>query len=633
MKKLLSLLLAVALLFSLCSSMVYAEDGTGREYDSGQQSKVPKFTFANVAPTVEPPPPDLPLGWVTGFANEGVFADLTREAFGKGKLEFLYQFQSQITNNLACTIRLQNGETIYGACTATWNTDSVDLDKAGDHDLIATLIPPKGYAFAQGVRTTVVYPVRILDPEHPIDIVKLETWNPYACAPAIAVGAPPEALTEQYYFDGSVLTGYSNQDVEHQLLTQWDFSEVNLNRTGSYRVRGKLIAPPGTTFAEGLTVPELYVMVSVQQPEVPQINNFYLQPGELCFPFVSLPCAEEDASAWMSVNDEPWVQLAGDDLATDATVLKVGIHLFENGNTYRLQMDYPGGQTGIVTFKMGDVLDFISYIDGDRDGDDVDGVTPPGLGQPPPGGGNTLPPPTPTPDPTPPSKPNPTPKPTPPVADGNPTGSSAPAQSGGQQPPAIEVIAPAPAQTEKPAFLEESDATSTTLSGARLRLMLAEETGARFSKQEINVTMSAEAVAALGISDEDVVTVQILRESDTVFFFGVTVNEQNVTSLMGTSISLPYTPSSETPILFLQNDKAEIVSSGSYAPQSGIATFLVDVPDKYTILDKAVPAGAAPEDSETATPKAVPILPIGIAAVTLLLLGGGVFFLKRRWHK
>lgn len=212
------------------------------------------------------------------------------------------------------------------------------------------------------------------------------------------------------------------------------------------------------------------------------------------------------------------------------------------------------------------------------------------------------------------------------------TGSSAPVQNGGQQPPAIEAIAPAPAQTEKPAFLEESDATSTTLSGARLRLMLAEETGATFSKQEINVTLSAEAVTALGISDEDVLTVQILRESDRVFSFDVTVNEQSVTALADTSVSLPYTPSGDKPVLSLQNDKAETVT-GSYAPQSGLATFVVDAPSKYTILDEAVPAGAAPEDSETATPKAVPILPIGIATVALLLLGGGVFFLRRRWKK
>ena len=54
-------------------------------------------------------------------------------------------------------------------------------------------------------------------------------------------------------------------------------------------------------------------------------------------------------------------------------MLSIKTYLLTSGNSYRLQVDYDGGQTGILSFTYSDELVLEGYYKGDRDGGDAKG--------------------------------------------------------------------------------------------------------------------------------------------------------------------------------------------------------------------------------------------------------------------
>lgn len=190
MKKAVSLLLALALLFSLCGFSVAAEEIAGSTADSGTQIATPAE-----AETPEPasggeeipdnetipdePSPNLTGGEVTGFRFDQLFAGLTLESYEKGKLKDLYFLIDTISKALDCTVLLPDGQKISALCTAVWNTDTLTLDVAGIYAVTATLSPPDGCTFGDGVRTQIVVPVQIVDPDGTaVLITSIEEWIP-----------------------------------------------------------------------------------------------------------------------------------------------------------------------------------------------------------------------------------------------------------------------------------------------------------------------------------------------------------------------------------------------------------------------------------------------------------------------
>lgn len=71
-------------------------------------------------------------------------------------------------------------------------------------------------------------------------------------------------------------------------------------------------------------------------------------------------------------------RLCGSGNALDCT------RLLAPGSSYRLQVDYDGGQTGILSFTYADEIVLEGYHDGDRDGGDAGGNPPDTIIQPPP---------------------------------------------------------------------------------------------------------------------------------------------------------------------------------------------------------------------------------------------------------
>ena len=65
-------------------------------------------------------------------------------------------------------------------------------------------------------------------------------------------------------------------------------------------------------------------------------------------------------------------------------MLSIATRLLMPGSSYRLQVDYDGGQTGILSFTYADEIVLEGYHDGDRDGGDAGGNPPDTIIQPPP---------------------------------------------------------------------------------------------------------------------------------------------------------------------------------------------------------------------------------------------------------
>ena len=65
-------------------------------------------------------------------------------------------------------------------------------------------------------------------------------------------------------------------------------------------------------------------------------------------------------------------------------MLSIATRLLTPGSSYRLQVDYDGGQTGILSFTYADEIVLEGYHDGDRDGGDAGGNPPDTIIQPPP---------------------------------------------------------------------------------------------------------------------------------------------------------------------------------------------------------------------------------------------------------
>ncbi len=65
-------------------------------------------------------------------------------------------------------------------------------------------------------------------------------------------------------------------------------------------------------------------------------------------------------------------------------MLSIKTYLLTSGNSYRLQVDYDGGQTGILSLTYSDELVLEGYYNGDRDGGDAKGNPPGSITQPPP---------------------------------------------------------------------------------------------------------------------------------------------------------------------------------------------------------------------------------------------------------
>ena len=295
-------------------------------------------------------------------------------------LEEIYQLALQYQT--VCATVTAGEEIRQETFSVAWDFSAIDQTTPGEYTAAGRIELPEGYAFGETVLQELQISVRV-EEMPPAVITSIEKWYPYTDAFAVQQGSETEALEALFAASPYYLECYAENGTSYTAVVEWDFSDIDLNTVGLYHATGRLTAPANTAFAEGIAFPEISIPVSVQASGRPDINCFLAARGNLHFPWVTPPGKMDEISVWLSENNGSWNRLESG-VYVGQEMLSIATRLLTPGSSYRLQVDYDGGQTGILSFTYADEIVLEGYHDGDRDGGDAGGNPPDTIIQPPP---------------------------------------------------------------------------------------------------------------------------------------------------------------------------------------------------------------------------------------------------------
>ncbi len=559
-------------------------------------------------------------------------------------LEEIYQLA--LRYQTVCATVTAGEEIRQETFSVAWDFSAIDQTTPGEYAATGRIELPEGYAFGEAVLQELQISVRV-EEMPPAVITSIEQWYPYANAFALPQGSEVEALEELFAASPYYLECYAENGTSYTAVVEWDFSGIDLNTVGLYHAAGRLTAPENTVFADRIDFPEISIPVSVQAPDRPDINCFLAARGNLYFPWVTPPGELDKISVWLSENNGSWNRLESG-IYVGREMLSIATRLLTPGSGYRLQVDYDGGQTGILSFTYADEIVLEGYHEGDRDGGDAGGNPPDTIIQPPPEDTDDQ-------DDGFADRPS-TKPPKPPVTNdgGMDSGDSekAPSVSGENDPADHKPSEPSldgkddsididkddfpseqangdteeDADSKSPAFSEFFDETTDRISGTRFLMML--QTGkqrAIFSKQGITISIPKDALPE-GIQNEDQIEVIIQKDTDGGFSFSFSINGTVLNSLPDVSVMLPCPNDPAADTLFLCDESGVEVPMTGYDDTAKAASFQISHTGTYTIVRKEDTASLAhAADTEHSRSPIFFLIP-----ACLLLLSVGVFFLKRR---
>ena len=576
-------------------------------------------------------------------------------------LEEIYQLALQYQT--VCATVTAGEEIRQETFSVAWDFSAIDQTTPGEYTATGRIELPEGYAFGEAVLQELQISVRV-EEMPPAVITSIEQWYPYTDAFAVQQGSPTETLENLFAFSPYYLECYAENGTSYTAVVEWDFSGIDLNTVGLYHAAGRLTAPENTIFADRVDFPEISIPVSVQAPGIPDINCFLVRRGSLYFPWVTPPGGLDEISVWLSENNGSWNRLESG-VYVGQEMLSIATRLLTPGSSYRLQVDYDGGQTGILSFTYADEIVLEGYHDGDRDGGDAGGNPPDTIIQPPPEHTDDQ-------DDGFADRPS-TKPPKPPVTNDGGMDSDdsididkddfpseqangdAEEDTALQQPPEVQTIAgaselaaPDPAwklsenrkdsvqsamtvpqevaDSQNSAFSEFFDETTDRISGTRFLMMLQiGEQRAVFSKQGITISIPKDALPE-GIQNEDQIEVIIQKDTDGGFSFSFSINGTALSSLPDVSVMLPCPNDPAAGTLFLGDESGMEVPMTSYDDAAKAASFQISHTGTYTIAVKEDAASLAQAaDTEHSWSPIFFLIP-----VCLVLLSAGVFFLRRR---
>lgn len=559
-------------------------------------------------------------------------------------LEEIYQLA--LPYQTVCATVTAGEEIRQETFSVAWDFSAIDQTTPGEYAAAGRIELPEGYSFGEAVLQELQISVRV-EEMSPAVITSIEKWYPYTDAFAVQQGSEVEALEELFAASPYYLECYAENGTSYTAVVEWDFSGIDLNTVGLYHAAGRLTAPENTVFADRIDFPEISIPVSVQAPGSPDINCFLAARGNLHFPWVTPPGELDKISVWLSENNGSWNRLESG-VYVGQEMLSIATRLLTPGSGYRLQVDYDGGQTGILSFTYADEIVLEGYHDGDRDGGDAGGNPPDTIIQPPPehtddqDDGFT-------------DRPS-TKPPKPPVTndggiDSDDSG-KAPSVSGENDSADHKPSEPSrvgkddsididkddfpseqangdteeDADSKNSAFSEFFDETTDRISGTRFLMML--QTGeqrAVFSKQGITISIPKDALPE-GIQNEDQIEVIIQKDTDGGFSFLFSINGTALNSLPDVSVMLPYPNDPAAGTWFLCDESGVEAPMIGYDDTAKAASFQISHTGTYTIVGKEDTASLAQAaDTEHSWSPIFFLIP-----ACLLLLSAGVFFLRRR---
>lgn len=593
---------------------------------------------------------EIPLVLVTEIQKEGELLSLPaftlplRTTPSDDDLEEIYQLALQYQT--VCATVTAGEEIRQETFSVAWDFSDIDQTTPGEYAAAGRIELPEGYAFGEAVLQELQISVRV-EEMTPAVITSIEQWYPYTNAFALPQGSEVEALEELFAASPYYLECYAENGASYTAVVEWDFSGIDLNTVGLYHAAGRLTAPENTVFADRVDFPEITIPVSVQAPDRPDINCFLAARGNLYFPWVTPPGEQDKISVWLSENNGSWNRLENG-IYVGREMLSIATRLLTPGSGYRLQVDYDGGQTGILSFTYADEIVLEGYHEGDRDGGDAGGNPPDTIIQPPPED---------TDDQDDGFADRPSTKPLrSPATNGGGTDSDdsekAPPVSGENDPADHKPSEPSwdgkddsididkddfpseqangdteeDADSKSPAFSEFFDETTDRISGTRfLMMMQTGEQRAIFSKQGITISIPKDALPE-GIQNKDQIEVIIQKDTDGGFSFSFSINGTVLNSLPDVSVMLPYPNDPAAGTLFLCDESGVEIPMTGYDDTAKAASFQISHTGTYTIVGKEDTASLAhAADTEHSRPPIFFFIP-----VCLVLLSAGEFFLRRR---
>ena len=598
-------------------------------------------TLDNGTPETPEAPEEVSLILVTEIQNEGELLSLPdftlplRTTPSDDDLEEVYQLALQYQT--VCATVTAGEEIRQETFSVAWDFSAIDQTTPGEYAAAGRIELPEGYAFGEAVLRELQISVRV-EEMPPAVITSIEQWYPYTDAFAVQQGSGTEALEALFAASPYYLECYAENGTSYTAVVEWDFSGIDLNTVGLYHATGRLTAPENTIFADRVDFPEISIPVSVQAPGSPDINCFLVRRGSLYFPWVAPSGELDEISVWLSENNGSWNRLESG-VYVGQEMLSIATRLLTPGSSYRLQVDYDGGQTGILSFTYADEIVLEGYHEGDRDGGDAGENPPDTIIQPPPedtddqDDGFT-------------DRPS-TKPPKPPVTndggmDSDDSEDALEPDAGSDEPtiPEIEtpVVSDQPeentalqqppesADSKKPVFSEFFDETTDRISGTRFLMML--QTGeqrAVFSKQGITISIPKDALPE-GIQNEDQIEVIIQKDTDGGFSFSFSINGTVLNSLPDVSVMLPYPNDPAADTLFLGDESGVEIPMTGYDDAAKAASFQISHTGTYTLAVKedAVSLAHAADTEHSRSPILL------LIPACLLLLSAGEFFLRRR---
>ena len=601
-----------------------------RENPPGLESEASETRKSGTPETPEAPE-EVSLILVTKIQNEDELLSLPdftlplRTTPSDDDLEEIYQLA--LRYQTVCATVTAGEEIRQETFSVAWDFSAIDQTTPGEYTAAGRIELPEGYAFGEAVLQELQISVRV-EEMPPAVITSIEQWYPYTDAFAVQEGSETETLENLFAFSPYYLECYAENGTSYTAVVEWDFSGIDLNTVGLYHAAGRLTAPENTIFADRVDFPEISIPVSVQAPGSPDINCFLVRRGSLYFPWVTPPGNLDEISVWLSENNGSWNRLESG-VYVGQEMLSIATRLLAPGSSYRLQVDYDGGQTGILSLTYADEIVLEGYHEGDRDGGDAGGNPPDTIIQPPPEDTDDQ-------DDGFADRPS-TKPPKPPVTNGGAeealepdAGSDEPAipESENRKEPvqSIMTVPQEGADSKNSAFSEFFDETTDRISGTRFLMML--QTGeqrAVFSKQGITISIPKDALPE-GIQNEDQIEVIIQTDTDGGFSFSFSINGTALSSLPDVSVMLPCPNDPAAGTLFLCDESGVEVPMTGYDDTAKAASFQISHTGTYTIVGKEDTASLAhAADTEHSWSPIFFLIP-----ACLLLLSAGVFFLRRR---
>ena len=621
----------LACLLCLTGSIPTFAAGTATPANADERRENPPGLESEASETLEIGTPEAPeaseevsLVLVTEIQKEDELLSLPdftlplRATPSDDGLEEIYQLALQYQT--VCATVTAGEEIRQETFSVAWDFSAIDQTTPGEYAAAGRIELPEGYAFGEAVLQELQISVRV-EEMPPAVITSIEQWYPYTNAFALPQGSEVEALEELFAASPYYLECYAENGTSYTAVVEWDFSGIDLNTVGLYHAAGRLTAPENTIFADRVDFPEITIPVSVQAPDRPDINCFLAARGNLYFPWVTPPGELDKISVWLSENNGSWNQLENG-IYVGREMLSIATRLLAPGSSYRLQVDYGGGQTGILSLTYADEIVLEGYHEGDRDGGDAGGNPPDTIIQPPPED---------TDDQDDGFADRPSTKPSkPPATNGGGTDSDEPTipESENRNDPvqSAMTVPQEAADSQNSAFSEFFDETTDRISGTRFLMML--QTGeqrAIFSKQGITISIPKDALPE-GIQNEDQIEVIIQKDTDGGFSFSFSINGTVLNSLPDVSVMLPYPNDPAAGTLFLCDESGVEIPMTGYDDTAKAASFQISHTGTYTIVGKEDTASLAhAADTEHSWSPIFFFIP-----VCLVLLSAGEFFLRRR---